>query len=224
MLILTVPQLISYICTVVTIKQLIFNHSYDKTPLLLPFCVNTHILTCWVMIDFILITIFIGHVYSSWPHFTDHCHTNVLSHVPSSGGRSSASGLKSLQGGDHLTPTSYSDRWLWPVLPSAASSRAGLTSNCQNLNSAVNFQLVLQSESESDLFYDWRSTVNHCLGANPLEVHDQRLFLQLNPCGHSLTRELVCLLWISFDIFKCTYRTHSMLTGIFSLHYIQVFL
>jgi hypothetical protein len=60
--------------------------------------------------------------------------TTVLSHcfvAASKGGRSYASGLKRSQGDDHLTPTSYSDRWLQPVLPSAASSRVDLTSNCQ---------------------------------------------------------------------------------------------
>jgi hypothetical protein len=41
------------------------------------------------------------------------------------------------------------------------------------------------------------------LRSKPVEAHDQR-FLQLNPCGHSphvtfsLTRGLVCLLWICF--------------------------
>jgi hypothetical protein len=51
---------------------------------------------------------------------------------------SSASGLMSWKGGNQLTPTSYSDCGLQPVLPSAASSWAGLTSNCQPPTSAVN--------------------------------------------------------------------------------------
>jgi hypothetical protein len=44
--------------------------------------------------------------------------------------------------------------------------------------------------------------------------------LQLKPCGHSpyvtysLTRGLVCLLWICFAFVKCTYRTYSMLLKI----------
>jgi hypothetical protein len=33
------------------------------------------------------------------------------------GGHFSASGITSLRGGDHLTPTSYSDRWLQPLAP-----------------------------------------------------------------------------------------------------------
>jgi hypothetical protein len=53
-------------------------------------------------------------------------------------GRSSVSRLTSSQGGDHLTPTSYSDRWFQLVLPSAASYWAGLTSNCQPPTLAVN--------------------------------------------------------------------------------------
>jgi hypothetical protein len=61
----------------------------------------------------------------------------------SNGGRSSASRLTSLQGGDHLTPTSYSDRWLQLILPSTASSRAGLTSSCQPPTSSVSSRLTL---------------------------------------------------------------------------------
>jgi hypothetical protein len=44
----------------------------------------------------------------------------------------------------------------------------------------------------------YRQTVR--LGAKPLEANDQRLFFQLNPCGHSpyvtssVTRGYVCLL------------------------------
>jgi hypothetical protein len=38
------------------------------------------------------------------------------------GGRSSASGLRSTQVGNHLTPTSYSDRWFQPVISSAATA------------------------------------------------------------------------------------------------------
>jgi hypothetical protein len=65
---------------------------------------------------------------------TDWCSQTSSFVTVSSGGRSSTSGLYSLQGGDRLTPTSYSDRWLRPVLPSADSSRAGLTSNEQSLD------------------------------------------------------------------------------------------
>jgi hypothetical protein len=48
------------------------------------------------------------------------------------------------------------------------------------------------------------------LGANPLEDHYQRFFLQLNPCGNSpyvtssLMRGWVCLLWICLAFVKCT--------------------
>jgi hypothetical protein len=57
-------------------------------------------------------------------------------------------------------------------------------------------------------------------GLKPLETHDQRLFFQLNPWGHSLyvipsmTQGWVCLLWIHFAFVKCTYRTYSMLLKI----------
>jgi hypothetical protein len=61
--------------------------------------------------------------------------TSVLSHVclvtASNGQHSSASELTPLQGGNHLTLTSYSDRWLEPILSSAASSWLGQTSKCQ---------------------------------------------------------------------------------------------
>jgi hypothetical protein len=59
--------------------------------------------------------------------------------------------LKSLQSGDHLMPASHSDRWLQPVLPSAASSRAELTSNYQPPNSPVNSRPV--SERRIDFLY-----------------------------------------------------------------------
>jgi hypothetical protein len=61
-----------------------------------------------------------------------------------------------------------------------------------------------------------------CLGAKPLEDHDQIFFLQLNSCGHcpyvtfSLTRRWVCLLWIGFAFVESTYRTYSMLLKIIS--------
>jgi hypothetical protein len=60
----------------------------------------------------------------------------------SKGGRSSASELTSLQGGDHLTPTSHSDRWLQSVSSSTANSRTALTSSCQTPASAVNSRLA----------------------------------------------------------------------------------
>jgi hypothetical protein len=46
----------------------------------------------------------------------------------SNGGRSSASGLKSSQGGEHFTPVSYSDCWFQLVFPTATSS--GLKWTC----------------------------------------------------------------------------------------------
>jgi hypothetical protein len=60
------------------------------------------------------------------------------------------------------------------------------------------------------------------LSAKPLEVHDQIyiFLLQLNPCCRNpygtstLTRGLVCLLWIGFAFFKFTYRTYNMLLKI----------
>jgi hypothetical protein len=60
-----------------------------------------------------LVTGFIGHFYSSWLHFTDHCHTDLGPQscylaTASNGGWFSASGLTSLEGGDDLKPTSYS--------------------------------------------------------------------------------------------------------------------
>jgi hypothetical protein len=51
------------------------------------------------------------------------------------------------------------------------------------------------------------------LGAKPLEVYDQRFFLQLNPNGHSpyatssLTTGWVCLLWICLA-FRQVYVSH----------------
>jgi hypothetical protein len=64
----------------------------------------------------------------------------------SNGGRSSDSGLTSWQGGDHFTPTSYSDRWLHPVLPSAASSRAGLTFQLPTSNFRDQFSTGFRAE------------------------------------------------------------------------------
>jgi hypothetical protein len=47
--------------------------------------------------------------------------------VAFNGGRSSASVLTSLQAGDHLTPTSYSDHWLQLVLPQLFAPRLNWT-------------------------------------------------------------------------------------------------
>jgi hypothetical protein len=58
---------------------------------------------------------------------TDSCSQSRCLAAASNGGYFSASGLTSLQGGDHLMPTSYTDRWFQLVLPSAPSSRAALT-------------------------------------------------------------------------------------------------
>jgi hypothetical protein len=69
-----------------------------------------------------------------------------------SGGRSSASGLVSLQAGDHITPTPYSDRWLQP--PSAAGSRAGLPG--------------FKSTSKSKSCYDRRSVCQSVLMSSPI--------------------------------------------------------
>jgi hypothetical protein len=157
---LTGPQFLWYICTVVTIKQLIFSHSYDKTPVLFPFCFNIYIVTCWVSIDRFRIDyrIFWTHLQRVPTLHRSLSHTDYRSQprslvTASSGGRSPASGLKSLQGGDCLTPTSYSDRWLRPILLSAASSPAGLTSNCLPPNSADNSQLVFYSQNQSQSYF-----------------------------------------------------------------------
>jgi hypothetical protein len=57
---------------------------------------------------------------------------------------------------------------------------------------------------ESELLYDWRFTANQfVLAPSPLRLKARFLF-QLNTCGNSpyvtfsLTRRLVCLLWICF--------------------------
>jgi hypothetical protein len=78
---------------------------------------------------------------------TDQCPTSGCLVAASNDGRSSASGLTSLQGGDHLTPISYSDHWLQPVLPSPARFRAELTSNCQTPASAVKVKVMLDRRS-----------------------------------------------------------------------------
>jgi hypothetical protein len=55
-----------------------------------------------------------------------------------------------------------------------------------------------ESESESELLYDWRTNANQfVLAPSPLRL-TVRIFFQLNTCGHSpyitssLTRRLVC--------------------------------
>jgi hypothetical protein len=55
--------------------------------------------------------------------YTDYCHQSCCLVMAFIGGRSSASGLTSLQAGDHLTPTTYSDCWLQLLLPSPLSSQ-----------------------------------------------------------------------------------------------------
>jgi hypothetical protein len=104
--------------------------------------------------------------------------------------RSSASGLTPLQGGDHLKPTSYFDRWLQLVRPSAASSQAGLTYNCQRPSpTRVRVRVTLRLAV-------CRQSIG--LVAKPLEAQDLIYFLQLNLCGNSpyvttsLTRRRVC--------------------------------
>jgi hypothetical protein len=81
--------------------------------------------------------------------------------------------------------------------------------------------LKTESESESELLYDWRFTANHfVLAPSPLRITTRDFFfLRLNPCGHSpyvtsLMRGWVCLLWTCFACVKCTYRAYSMLLKI----------
>jgi hypothetical protein len=59
-----------------------------------------------------------------------------------------------------------------------------------------------ESESESELLYDWQFTANQfVLAPSPLRL-TARIFFQLNTCGNGpyvtslLTRRWVCLLWI----------------------------
>jgi hypothetical protein len=74
---------------------------------------------------------------------TDSCSQSHCLAAASNGRCSSASGLTSLQGGGHLTPTSYTDRWLHLVLPQLlAHGLYWLTSNCRTPNSAVNSRLA----------------------------------------------------------------------------------
>jgi hypothetical protein len=81
-------------------------------------------------------------------------------------------------------------------------------------------QLQLSVDSQPQLKVKVRVTlqleVYHqsvCLVVKPLETHDQRLFFQLNPCGHSpyvtssLTRRWVCLLLICLA-FRQVYISH----------------
>jgi hypothetical protein len=133
----------------------------------------------------------------------------------SSGGHSSASWLRSLQGGDNFTPTSHSERWLRPALPSAARLP---TDKLQIQLSILNW--LLESESESQLQYDWRLISNQFVLALNTSSSWPEIFFATEPLQassyvtSSLTRGLVCLLWISFDFVKCTYRTYSMLLEI----------
>jgi hypothetical protein len=60
-------------------------------------------------------------------------------------------------------------------------------------------------ESESELLYDWRFTVNQfVLASSPLRLTTRDFFFQLSLCGNSpyvtfsLTRRWVCLIWICF--------------------------
>jgi hypothetical protein len=76
------------------------------------------------------------------------------------------------QADDHLTPTSYPDNWLQLALPSAASSRAGLTFNCR---------ISSQSKSESGLLYDCRIPGNQLiLELSPFRLRN-RVFFSTEP-------------------------------------------
>jgi hypothetical protein len=74
--------------------------------------------------------------------------------------------------------------------------------------------------SESELLYNWLFTSNQFVLAPSRLRLTTRIFFQLSPCSHnpyvtsSLTKGWVCLLWIDFVFFKCTYRTYNMLLKI----------
>jgi hypothetical protein len=75
----------------------------------------------WLLTGFELVIGFTGH-FTAGDH-TNHYHTQCSQSrclvTASNGGRSSVSWFTSFQAGDHLTPTSYTDRRLQLVLPSA---------------------------------------------------------------------------------------------------------
>jgi hypothetical protein len=82
---------------------------------------------------------------------------------------------------------------------------------------------LAESESESELLYNWRFNANQFILAPSLLRLTTTVFvffLQLNPYGHntcvtsSLTRGWVCLLWICLAFVNCTYHTYSMLLKI----------
>jgi hypothetical protein len=86
-----------------------------------------------------------------------------------------------LAGDNHLPPTSYCDRWLQVVLPSAASSWAGLISSCQPPTSAVNSRMagLIFRVIVTLRLAVYRQSVN--LGAKHLEAHGQRFILANEP-------------------------------------------
>jgi hypothetical protein len=137
---------------------------------------------------------FIEHLYSSWLHFTDHCHTKGQC----SQSRSSLLCLVTASNSGH-------------------SSASGITTSQIQLTQCSNYRISeSESESESELLYDWRFSANKLvLAPSPLRITTTDFFL-LNPCSHSpyvtssLTRGWVCLLWICFAFVKCTYRTYSI--------------
>jgi hypothetical protein len=115
----------------------------------------------------------------------------------------------------HLTPTSYSNRWFQPVVPTAAISRAALTSNCQHPTSAVNSRIASDLNSLASnclsLSLMLRPTFTRpvCLRIkHPSGTHDQIFIdarrLRVCWCGEpSLTRERVCRLQLLL-VLTCT--------------------
>jgi hypothetical protein len=89
------------------------------------------------------------------------------------GGRSSASGLTSLHGGDHLMPTSYCDHWLQPGLPLLLAPQLGWLPT-------VNLQLLLSILDWLKLFQDPLT----CPQYRPHRKHHFQKFLHC--CMHTL--------------------------------------
>jgi hypothetical protein len=78
----------------------------------------------------------------------------------------------------------------------------------------TNSLTATESESESDLLYDWLFATNQfVLAPSSLRFMTRDFFFQLNPCGHSpyvtssLTRRRVRLLWICLA-FRQVYVSH----------------
>jgi hypothetical protein len=82
----------------------------------------------------------------------------------STGGRFFAPRITYLQSGDHLTPTSYSDRWLQPVPPSSASSRTEIEAKLSpTVSRPVCLSFWLPSATRDKMFFPvWYLRVSWC--------------------------------------------------------------